>query len=512
MKDYSFGNFICALRTRRGLSQFQLGTLVGVSGKAVSKWENGAAKPQLSTCRKLAEVLGISLDELLSCKYLSYSSARKEDFAMNHALWEKAYSRLKDIYGPNPPVEMMGRFETEKLLMNGSGLMAHFGYIASLSDHIRQMGSHISLRGKSGNSFVAWLLGATNVNPLTPHYLCSHCKRVEFHDEALDGWDLPPARCACGHMMYADGHRLPCEAALMQMTKAPFFEIDIAPGMLKEAEQRLREHFGDVAQVVRIRIENEAGGWPDRYVLLDKSEPQPPDVLSTDEYFKRYSGKARYTFCKSMMAYCIQELCRESSRTPDRIDFLSGEVMDAFAQADMPDELEYSAEALRSLLVQLRPRRFSEILKAEGLKHSTCAWDDNQAPLWEAGELSAAELVAYQEDVYDAVSAAAKCSPGSLSSFANRIMHDTHMGIYYRKGMPSETEAALRAIGISERYIASLKKVLYLFPRAHGIGYLRSQMILMWFYVHEKELFGKYCCGYERWSERMRGSGIDTYK
>lgn len=41
MRDYSFGNFISALRERCGLSQYQLGALVGVSDKAVSKWENG---------------------------------------------------------------------------------------------------------------------------------------------------------------------------------------------------------------------------------------------------------------------------------------------------------------------------------------------------------------------------------------------------------------------------------------------------------------------------------------
>lgn len=34
MRDYSFGNFISALRERRGLSQYQLGALVGVSDKA----------------------------------------------------------------------------------------------------------------------------------------------------------------------------------------------------------------------------------------------------------------------------------------------------------------------------------------------------------------------------------------------------------------------------------------------------------------------------------------------
>lgn len=44
MRDYSFGNFISALRIRRGLSQYQLGALVGVSDKAVSKWETGVSQ------------------------------------------------------------------------------------------------------------------------------------------------------------------------------------------------------------------------------------------------------------------------------------------------------------------------------------------------------------------------------------------------------------------------------------------------------------------------------------
>ena len=48
MRDYSFGNYISTLRERMGLSQYQLGVLVGVSDKAVSKWENGASKPRIN--------------------------------------------------------------------------------------------------------------------------------------------------------------------------------------------------------------------------------------------------------------------------------------------------------------------------------------------------------------------------------------------------------------------------------------------------------------------------------
>ena len=80
MRDYSFGNFISTLRERKGLSQYQLGVLVGVSDKAVSKWENGASKPRTNIIRKLSEVLDVSVDELLTCEYVTLNTKRKDLF------------------------------------------------------------------------------------------------------------------------------------------------------------------------------------------------------------------------------------------------------------------------------------------------------------------------------------------------------------------------------------------------------------------------------------------------
>lgn len=78
MRDYNFGNFICKLRLEMGLSQFQLGKLIGVSDKAVSKWENGSAKPRLDTCHQLASVFHISIDELLACKNMRRTSSPRD--------------------------------------------------------------------------------------------------------------------------------------------------------------------------------------------------------------------------------------------------------------------------------------------------------------------------------------------------------------------------------------------------------------------------------------------------
>ncbi|MBR3333515.1 MAG: AAA family ATPase [Clostridia bacterium] len=66
MQDIEFGNCLFQLRSRAGLSQARLGEKVGVSNKAVSKWENGQAKPGLDIVHKLADVLSVSVDELLS--------------------------------------------------------------------------------------------------------------------------------------------------------------------------------------------------------------------------------------------------------------------------------------------------------------------------------------------------------------------------------------------------------------------------------------------------------------
>ncbi len=66
MRDYQFGEFIYKLRTERKLSQSKLGELVGVSNKAVSKWENGVSKPSMDTLKKLAAVFNLSIEELLN--------------------------------------------------------------------------------------------------------------------------------------------------------------------------------------------------------------------------------------------------------------------------------------------------------------------------------------------------------------------------------------------------------------------------------------------------------------
>lgn len=68
MTKQAFGAAISALRREKGMTQLELAQQMGVTDKAVSKWERDLSFPDVASLPKLAEVLGTSVDELLEVK------------------------------------------------------------------------------------------------------------------------------------------------------------------------------------------------------------------------------------------------------------------------------------------------------------------------------------------------------------------------------------------------------------------------------------------------------------
>ena len=62
----SFGSMIANLRRERGMTQAELAEQMGVTDKAVSKWERDLSMPDTASLPRLAEIFGITLDELMS--------------------------------------------------------------------------------------------------------------------------------------------------------------------------------------------------------------------------------------------------------------------------------------------------------------------------------------------------------------------------------------------------------------------------------------------------------------
>ena len=66
MDSNKTGKFIAECRKEKGMTQRELADILGVTNKAVSKWETGGGMPDLSMLAPLSEVLGISVDELIN--------------------------------------------------------------------------------------------------------------------------------------------------------------------------------------------------------------------------------------------------------------------------------------------------------------------------------------------------------------------------------------------------------------------------------------------------------------
>ena len=66
MNQYVTGTMIRLLREGKSMTQHQLAEMIGVSDKAISKWETGRGYPDISLIEPLANALGVSIIELFS--------------------------------------------------------------------------------------------------------------------------------------------------------------------------------------------------------------------------------------------------------------------------------------------------------------------------------------------------------------------------------------------------------------------------------------------------------------
>ena len=71
MNSYVTGTTIRKLREKKNLTQAELAERIGVSSKTVSKWETGKGLPDISLLQPLAQVLGISVIELMNGEHIT---------------------------------------------------------------------------------------------------------------------------------------------------------------------------------------------------------------------------------------------------------------------------------------------------------------------------------------------------------------------------------------------------------------------------------------------------------
>ena len=89
MDNQKFGSFIAELRKEKNMTQKELADQLHVTDKAVSKWETGKGFPDIKLMDNLANVLNVSLVELLQC-------SRRDTDALSPSAVERVVSQAMD--------------------------------------------------------------------------------------------------------------------------------------------------------------------------------------------------------------------------------------------------------------------------------------------------------------------------------------------------------------------------------------------------------------------------------
>lgn len=196
-------------------------------------------------------------------KNLTEQELEIESFKQLHEIILKGIEEVKDLVRQNvkeTSEEKLEGKELEKKLKKTLGGIIGGGfdpiYLISqrLVKHSNDDGFLVGSRGSVGSSFVATMMGITEVNPLPAHYRCNKCKHSIFKDEKgnelgatySSGFDLPTIKCPnCDIPMIKDGQDMPFATFLgFNADKVPDIDLNFSDLNQASAHEYTKVLFG----------------------------------------------------------------------------------------------------------------------------------------------------------------------------------------------------------------------------------------------------------------------------
>lgn len=455
------------------------------------------------------------------------------------------YKNAYEKYGNNLPEIVKERIEVEIKPLQEHGYLVIYWIASLLVSKSLQEGYLVGSRGSVGSSLVATLSNITEVNPLPPHYVCLSCKNSEFFPNSTlnSGFDLPEKFCPCGKKYHRDGQKIPFETFLgFGANKVPDIDLNFSGDFQATIHDEVKVLFGDTHSLRAGTISTVAAKTA--YGFVKAYEEETGDVFSDAfrsyvsfrmegtkrttgqhpggiivipkeydvEYFTPVNFPANDTSSSWLTTHfdfhsihdnvlkldllghddptAIKLLEKLTGISVNQIDMSDERVISLFSSGKelgiKPEDIygeptgamgipEFGTTFVRRMLRAVKISAFGDLIAISGLSHGTDVWSNNAELLVKNEGRSLKEIISCRDDIMNDL-----INKGMDPYLSFEIMERVRKG----KSVTPEQEIELKKHNVENWYIDSLKKIKYMFPKAHATAYVMMAYRIAWFKLY----------------------------